>query len=192
MRELRCLVASLLLLGVAAAASADNHENALMKEVEALGDALAKAMLEDDVETMFGMYAEDAISLPNYGPRMEGIEAFRQHHEQMAAAGMKILSFTGDPTDVWEAGDQVIEIGTFTIALEMPGMPQKIEDKGKYMTVYVRDADGSLKIKAETWNTDMNPMAMMGGMMGGQESEPGPEGEPGNQDEQGDADAEVP
>ncbi len=91
---------------------------------------------------------------------MQGIEAFRQHHAQMSAAGMKIHSFTSDPTDVWEAGDHVIEIGTFEISLEMPGMPGPIEDKGKYMTVYVRDADGSLKIKAETWNTDMNPMEM--------------------------------
>jgi hypothetical protein len=28
------------------------------------------------------------------------------------------------------------------------------------MTICVRQADRSLKIKAETWNTDMNPMEM--------------------------------
>ena len=42
----------------------------------------------------------------------------------------------------------------------MPGMTETIRDTGKYMTVYVRDADGALKIKVETWNTDMNPMEM--------------------------------
>lgn len=157
MRALRYVLAGLLVLGLPATVSAGED---LMKEVEALGDALAEAMLADDVETMLGMYAEDAISLPNYGPRMQGKEAFREHHAQMAAAGMKIDSFTSDPADVWECGSQVIEIGSFTISLSMPGMPGPMEDKGKYMTVYVREDDGSLKIKAETWNTDMNPMAM--------------------------------
>ena len=61
------------------------------------------------------------------------------------------------------AGEHVIEIGTFEISLQMPGMPGPIDDKGKYMTVYIRDADGALKIKAETWNTDINPMMMTGG-----------------------------
>ena len=158
MRAFRCVVASLMVMGLAATSWAGQNEDGLMKEVKALGDVLAKAMLENDVDFMLGLYAEDAISLPNYGPRMDGIDAFRKHHAQMAAAGMKVLSFTSDPSDAWEAGDHVIEIGTFEITIEMPGMPEPIEDKGKYMTVYVRDADGTLKVKAETWNTDMNPM----------------------------------
>jgi hypothetical protein len=78
----------------------------------------------------------------------------------MAGAGIKINSFESEPTEVWECGKQVIEIGKFTIALEMPGMPTPIEDEGKYMTVYVREKGGSLKIKAEIWNTDRNPMEM--------------------------------
>ncbi len=163
MRALGCVIAVLLVLGLAAPAAAGSHE-ALMQEVEAFGDKVTAAMLANDVETMLAMYAEDAISLPNYGPRMQGIEAFRLQHEQMKAAGMEIHSFEGDPTEVWQAGDQVIEIGTFNINLTVPGMPQPITDVGKYMTVYVRDAEGALKIKAEIWNTDMNPMEM--GSMG--------------------------
>lgn len=161
MRELRCLVAALLVLSLAAPASAGHHEG-LLAELTEIGDKLSAAMLANDVETMLAMYTEDAISLPNFGPRMQGVETFRQHSEQMTAMGMKIHSFESDPTEAWEAGDHVIEIGTFTIELEMPGMPQPINDKGKYMTIYVRDEDGSLKIKAETWNTDMNPMEMEG------------------------------
>ena len=158
MRLSRCVLVCVLVLGLATVASAED----LMKEVEAIGEALTEALLANDVDTMLTMYADDAISLPNYGPRMQGMEAFRQHHEQMSAAGMKIVSFTSDPIDVWGCGDQVIEIGTFEISLDY-GMPDPIEDRGKYMTVYVRGADGSLKIKAETWNTDMNPMEQMGG-----------------------------
>ena len=45
MREIRCLVVTVLVFAVAAAAPAGENEK-LMKEVEAIGDALAKAMLE--------------------------------------------------------------------------------------------------------------------------------------------------
>jgi ketosteroid isomerase-like protein len=150
----------LLVLGLAAPAWAAHHEDALMKEVTAIGDALTKAMLADDIETMLGMYAEDVISLPNFSPRVEGLDEFRAHHDQMKASGMKVKSFESEPTDVWKAGKQVIEIGKYSITLEMPGAPGPITDVGKYMTVYVRQKDGSLKIKAETWNTDTNPMEM--------------------------------
>ncbi len=162
MGAIRCVLAALLLVGTAGAASAAHHEGELMKEVTEIGDKLAQAMVDNDTETMFSMYAPDAISLPNMGPRLDGIAAFREHHEMMTAAGMKVLSFQSGPTEVWEAGDQVIEIGTYDISLLAPGMPDPIEDTGKYLTIYVRDDDGSLKIKVETWNTDMSPMEMSG------------------------------
>ena len=160
MRTIRWVVLTLLVLVLAGAVSAGGDEK-LMKEVGAIGDALAEAMLANDVESMLNMYADDAISLPNYSPRMQGKEAFRRHHAQMSGAGMKITSFESEPTEVWKAGDHVIEIGNFKIELDMPGMPG-IEDKGKYMTVYVREGK-TLKIKAETWNSDVNPMMAAGG-----------------------------
>jgi len=162
MRVLRCVVAGVVIMGLAGVVSASHHESKLMKEVAAIGDALAKAMVDNETEVLLAMYVDDAISLPNFSPRMDGVDAFRKHHEEMTAAGMKVISFESDPTEVWKAGDHVIEIGVYTIELEMPGAPQAIKDKGKYMTVYVRAKDGSLKIKAETWNTDVNPMMETG------------------------------
>ena len=172
MRALRCVVAILLVPGLAGAAWAGQHEKAaaLEEEVAKIGDELAEAMVARDFDRMLSMYAKDAISLPNYGPRMQGLDEFRKHQEMVEASGMKVLSFESEPTEVWQAGDQVIEIGRFQITLEMPVMPGKVEDHGKYLTIYERDDEGELKIKVETWNTDVNPMQM--GMMGGQEGEP--------------------
>ncbi len=31
-------------------------------------------------------------------------------------------------------------------------------DHGKYMTIWEMQDDGSLKVKVETWNTDVNPV----------------------------------
>ena len=158
MSVFRCFLVVLVLLALPTVAMADHHE--LMQEVKTFGEAVTKAMLAEDVDSMLNMYTDDAISLPNFGPRMDGKEEMKKHHEQMAAMGMKITSFDSEPTEVWQAGDQVIEVGTYHITMTMGDAPAPIEDKGKYVTVYVRDKSGALKIKVETWNTDMNPMAM--------------------------------
>jgi ketosteroid isomerase-like protein len=172
MRALRWGLKSLVALGLALAmASAVSAQPAgdLMQEVTAIGDALEEAMVEGDVDSMVAIYAQDAISLPNYGPRLDGITAIRRNFEAMEAAGTKIRSFETSPSDVWESGDQVIEIGTFAISMEMPGMPEPVQDQGKYLTVYIRDAEGKLKIKTDIWNSDLNPMEM-----GAPEEEGGP------------------
>ena len=184
MNGLRFLFAMILILALTGAATAEHHEGDLLEEVEAFGDAISKAMVADDIETLLAMYAEGAISLPNYSPRMQGIEEFRQSHDQMKATGMKVTSFESSPTEAWQAGDQVIEIGTYEIKLDMAGMP--IEDVGKYLTIYERDAEGALKIKVETWNTDLNPMLMGGGPMGGHGEAAGSEEEPPMDDGRGD------
>lgn len=129
-------------------------------EVEKIGDQLEKAMLEDDLDAMLVHYVDDAISLPMYSPMVKGKEAMIAHHAEMKASGMKVTAFESEPVTVWTEGDAVIEVGTYEITLEMPGAPEPVNDHGKYMTVYERQADGTLKIKAETWNTDINPMMM--------------------------------
>ncbi len=104
------------------------------------------AMVGKQVDRLLSMYAEDAISLPNFGPRMEGIDAFRQSHEAMNAAGMNVLSFDSEPTDVWQAGDQVIEIGKFEIRLEMPGMPNTIGEEPQWTRPGAQRVNGAISM----------------------------------------------
>jgi ketosteroid isomerase-like protein len=36
-----------------------------------------------------------------------------------------------------------------------------MDDHGKYLTIWEKQKDGSLKIKIETWNSDVDPTSMM-------------------------------
>ena len=56
------------------------------------------------------------------------------------------------------------EIGTFKMNASMPNFDKPIDDHGKYLTVWEKQKDGSLKIKIEIWNSDVDPMAMMSQM----------------------------
>jgi ketosteroid isomerase-like protein len=42
----------------------------------------------------------------------------------------------------------------------MPGMDKPMDDHGKYLTIWEKQKDGSLKVKVETWNSDVQPMNM--------------------------------
>ena len=48
--------------------------------------------------------------------------------------------------------------------MTMPNMDKPMEDHGKYLTIWEKQKDGSLKVKVETWNSDVDPMSMMNQM----------------------------
>lgn len=130
-------------------------------KIELINKEMAKNMLEGNTEKLLSLYTEDAISMPSYQPIQEGIAAIRKASEEMAKAGVKYNSFTPATLKVLVSGDLITEIGTYKISFSMPGMDQPMEDHGKYLTIWEKQKDGSLKVKVETWNTDVNPMSMM-------------------------------
>jgi len=133
-------------------------------KIEALTKELAKCMVEGNSEKVLSMYTPDAISMPSYEPMHEGIAAIREANEKMKKAGMKYNSFQLTTLKVMANGNLINEIGTYKINASMPGMDKPIDDYGKYLTVWEKQKDGSLKVKIETWNSDVDPMAAMNQM----------------------------
>jgi ketosteroid isomerase-like protein len=88
----------------------------------------------------------------------EGIDAIRKSSEEMAKMNMKITLFEPTTLKVIPDGKLITEIGTYKIKLTIPGVDQPVEDHGKYLTIWEKQSDGSLKVKVEIWNTDINPM----------------------------------
>jgi ketosteroid isomerase-like protein len=150
---------SLLIVVILTANIAFSQSEAEYKsKLEAMNKEMVKNMLEGNTEKMLSVYAEDAISMPSFQPMQQGIAAIRKSSEDMTKSGMKFNSFTPTVVKVLVSGNQVTEIGTYKISMTMPNMPAPIEDHGKYLTIYEKQKDGSLKVKVETWNTDKNPM----------------------------------
>ena len=130
-------------------------------KIEKLNKEMVKDMLEGNTDHNLSLYTPDAISLPSYEPMMEGTDAIRKSSEDMKKSGMKITAFETNTYKVMSAGNLVNEIGTYKMTMTMPGMSKPMNDHGKYLTIWEKQKDGSLKIKVETWNTDVNPMSMM-------------------------------
>jgi ketosteroid isomerase-like protein len=141
---------------VMSATSQSNDE--LRDKIVKMNQQMAKAMMEGNSEATLGFYTKDAISLPNYGEMVKGLDAIKKSNDEMVSSGMKVNSMEFNTVMVNTYGNMVSEIGTYKMNATMPGMSGPMEDTGKYLTLWEKQPDGSLKIKVETWNTDKNPM----------------------------------
>jgi uncharacterized protein (TIGR02246 family) len=145
------------------------------KTITGLTAEMEKEMLAGTIDTAMSRYADDCVSLPNFGPRLKGKQAMLKYYLQMNEMGMKVTHCDFNVIDVKVDRTYAFELGEYTMTVEMPGMPA-MPDTGKYLTVWQLESDGSWKIKVETWNT--NKMPPMPGMEEGP-----PMGEPGKMPE---------
>ena len=136
--------------------------DALKEKVQKMNDEMATMMVSGDMSSAWEHYSDDVISMPSYEPMMKGIDACKESSKKMMESGMKMTAFKSTVTDILVSGDYVIDIGTYEITMMVPQMgDQPWSDHGKYMTIWEMQKDGSLKVKAETWNTDVNPWMEM-------------------------------
>jgi ketosteroid isomerase-like protein len=134
--------------------------NKIKTQVQELNDALVVAMLANDSEAAIKHYTQDAISLPSYQPMIKGLEAIKSASQNQPP--MNMSEFVLTTTDVLVSGNFVVDIGTYSLKMDMPEAPGgEVTDNGKYLTLFEIQKDGSLLIKADTWNTDMNPWEAM-------------------------------
>ena len=125
---------------------------------------MVKNMLTGNTEKNLSLYTADAISMPSNEPMHEGIAAIRKANEEMVKSGWKCNAFEPVTLKVIANGNMITEIGTYKINMSMPGMDKPMDDHGKYLTIWEKQKDGSLKVKIETWNSDIDPMSMMQSM----------------------------
>jgi ketosteroid isomerase-like protein len=162
MKRLNLLSSSLVLIMMFMTTAGFSQSNSEYKtKIEALTREMCKNMVDGNIEKILGLYTADAISMPSYEPMQEGIAAIREANDKMAKSGMKYNSFELTTLKVMVNGNLINEIGTYKINASIPGMDKPIDDHGKYLTVWEKQKDGSLKVKIETWNSDVDPMSLM-------------------------------
>jgi len=133
----------------------------LRAQIEKNNKTMQQAMIKGDFETGMAFYADEVVSLPSYSKMLQGREAIRQSNQAMMASGMKMTAFETAISMLTTCENNVLEIGTYKMRYTMPGAPGEIADEGKYLTIWVVQPDGSLKIIVETWNPDTYPAGGM-------------------------------
>jgi ketosteroid isomerase-like protein len=133
----------------------------LKAKIEKIDKEMAAAMVEGNSEKSLSYYTADAVSMPNYGKLSEGIEAIKKSNADMMASGMKVKAFETTILKIIPSGNIITEIGTYKFSYTMSGMDTPMDDYGKYLTIWEKQKDGSLKVKVEIWNADSYPSQKM-------------------------------
>ena len=96
-------------------------------------------------------YAQDAIVNPPNAPALKGHEAIIA----MFKSFPPITDFKVEFLEVNGAGKIAYVYGTYSMVLTVPGGKPEA-DKGKYVEVWKRQADGSWKVAIDTFNSDLS------------------------------------
>ena len=139
--------------GTIAAPAADPA--AVRRIIDSTNVLLADAIHKEDAAAHSAMYTSDAIVMMQNTPAAKGSDAIRQHIAGMyGAVDVKDAKFTTEDLEV--IGDVAIETGSYSMTVTPTGA-KPMQDKGKYLTVWKRQADGSWKIHRDISNTDLEP-----------------------------------
>ena len=107
-----------------------------------------------DVDAFLTMVDENGSMLSPNAPILAGKEAVGQSATAVMSNPGFSLSWKSSTVEVSKAGDLGYTIGTYELKLQDPqGNP--ITDRGKYMTVWKKQRDGTWKVVADMFNTDL-------------------------------------
>jgi len=131
---------------------ADTRE-ADAKAIRDLESASLKAWQAHDAEQVASFWAADAdVMNPNMalvkGSAMPGVL------KDMLADPNFSLDFTSTKVEVARSGDFGYTQGTYMTTMSDPKTKAKLSEKGKYVTVFQKQADGNWKAVEDIFNAD--------------------------------------
>ena len=157
--RLLATVLTVTLLGVACAQPATKQPEvatpdpaAVKADIEAANARFLDAFKKGDKAPIMANYAADAILMMPGAPMSQGTAAIdKVFSDFLAQFALKESNLR--TIDVAVGGDLAVETGTFEWTLT-PKKGADLKDKGKYLTAWKRQADGSWKIIRDINNTD--------------------------------------
>ncbi len=116
------------------------------RAIEALSEAFVRHVNAGNADELVrGFYAEDATLLPPDHPMARGYEQIRSAVQGLLDAGFRDLSLETVTVDA--SGDLAYRIGRYRLGQPTP-------DRGKFVEVHRRQADGSWRCVADMFSSD--------------------------------------
>jgi uncharacterized protein (TIGR02246 family) len=161
MRELRCVstlsifIGGLCLPGCQREAAVDSH-SADERAIRAADAGTLKAAQAKDVNSAVAAYADDASWLPPNAPIANGKEAIRAGWAAFLSSPGLSIDWQNTKLGVSRSGDLAFTVYAYQLTMQGPdGKP--IADHGKDIAVWKKQPDGSWKMVADTFNSDVPP-----------------------------------
>jgi ketosteroid isomerase-like protein len=119
-----------------------------------LDDQWSTAAGMKDLEKTVSFYSEDAIVMPPNAPADTTKEAIRKGWQDLLASPGLVIRWKTMKVEVAKSGDLACLSGTYDLTMNDPsGKP--VNDHGKYVEVWEKQADGKWKCGTDIWNSDL-------------------------------------
>ena len=107
-----------------------------------------------DLEKTISFYSGDAIVLPTNAPAATTKDAIRNTWRDLLASPGLAISWKTTKVEVSKSSDIAYTTGTYELAMnDASGKP--INDRGKYVEVWKKQAEGKWKVAVDIWNSDL-------------------------------------
>ncbi len=147
-----CFVGMMLVTGCSSAPPPVDTKGA-EDAVRAANAGQLKAAQALDAAATVAYYSEDATVMPPNEKIATDNASIQKAWAAMLVPGMRI-DWTPSRIESAASGDMVYDQGTYTLTMKgLKGKP--IEDQGKYLAVWKKQADGKWKEVEDTWNSDL-------------------------------------
>ena len=114
----------------------------------------SKAAAAKDLEQTVAFYSDDAVVLPPNATSAATKEAVRNVWKDVLAAPGLVISWKPSKVKLGHNGAMAWVSGTYELIMnDASGKP--INDRGKYLEVWEKQADGNWKCSADMWNSDL-------------------------------------
>jgi ketosteroid isomerase-like protein len=153
---LKLALASILPILLSSCAQPAGSKQSVSDSLEAMDADLQKAVAARDLDKIVNFYADDAVLMPAAEPIASGKAAIREEWHHI----LEIPDFQNQSnltrSVISKSGDLAYSMGTYTATLRGED-GQLAKEPGKWLTVWGRQADGSWRILADMYNTDIPP-----------------------------------
>ena len=136
---------------VCLAPAADTKIEQALRDLDAKWSAAAGAK---DVDKTVSYYAESAVVMPPNASAATTKEAIRSAWKEMLTTPGAAIRWKATKVEVAKAGDLAYVSGTYEeTTIDASG--KSVKDHGKYVEVWKKQADGTWKVVADIWNSDL-------------------------------------
>jgi uncharacterized protein (TIGR02246 family) len=133
------------------AAAADTKIEQALRDLDAKWSAAADAK---DVDKTVSYYAESAVVMPPNASAATTKESIRSAWKEMLTTPGSAISWKATKVEVAKAGDLAYVSGTYEETMtDASGKP--VKDRGKYVEIFKKQADGTWKVVADIWNSNL-------------------------------------
>ncbi len=130
---------------------ADTKIEQALRDLDAQWSTAAGAK---DVDKTVSYYSADAIVMPPNASAATTKEAIRSAWKEMLTTPGAAISWKATKVEVAKAGDLAYVSGTYEETMtDASGKPAK--DRGKYVEIFKKQADGIWKVIVDIWNSDL-------------------------------------